>query len=167
VYQLEVDPVAHPQMATGAELIGTLVYHALGYFVEDVYLIRVDPGSRSPRRQRSATPRVSAASAGGTWRPSCGRARATGRGRVYLSATRFHEGEDIGEFEYYGTRSDDPNDIHPHEHRRELRANRIFCAWLAHDDSLGSRRLHAGHHSGGQQASHELCPGPNDGARFR
>ena len=31
VYQLEVDPVAHPQLATGAELIGTLVYHALGY----------------------------------------------------------------------------------------------------------------------------------------
>ena len=30
-------------MATGAELIGTLVYHALGSHVEDVYAIRVDP----------------------------------------------------------------------------------------------------------------------------
>ena len=43
VYQLEIDPVDHPQLATGAELIGTLIYHALGYFVEDVYPIRVDP----------------------------------------------------------------------------------------------------------------------------
>ena len=43
VYQLEVDPVDHPQLATAAELIGTLIYHALGYFVEDVYLVRVDP----------------------------------------------------------------------------------------------------------------------------
>ena len=43
VYQLEIDPVDHPQLATGAEVIGTLIYHALGYFVEDVYAIRVDP----------------------------------------------------------------------------------------------------------------------------
>ncbi|MBA2301561.1 MAG: hypothetical protein H0W08_02890 [Acidobacteria bacterium] len=43
VYQLEVDPVDRPQMASRAELIGTLIYHALGYHVEDVYTIRVDP----------------------------------------------------------------------------------------------------------------------------
>ena len=30
IYQLEVDPVDYPQMASGAEVIGTLVYHALG-----------------------------------------------------------------------------------------------------------------------------------------
>ena len=51
-----------------------------------------------------------------------------------MSATRY-DGEDLGHFEYHGTRSDDPNDIYPHEHRRELRANRVFAAWLAHDDS--------------------------------
>jgi hypothetical protein len=55
-------------------------------------------------------------------------------GRVYLSATRY-DGKDLGNFEYHGTRSDDPNDIYPHEHRRELRGNRVFAAWLAHDDS--------------------------------
>ena len=51
-----------------------------------------------------------------------------------MSATRY-DGKDLGNFEYHGTRSDDPNDIYPHEHRRELRANRVFAAWLAHDDS--------------------------------
>ena len=52
-----------------------------------------------------------------------------------MSATRFVEGEPLGTFEYHGTRQDDPNDIYPHEHRRELRGNRVFWAWLAHDDS--------------------------------
>jgi hypothetical protein len=142
VYQLELDPVAHPQMATGAELIGTLVYHALGYFVEDVYLVRVDP-ARITISEKA------------TIRDASGQRRFTRRdleailrqgardreGRVYMSATRFHEGEDVGGFEYYGTRTDDPNDIHPHEHRRELRANRVFCAWLAHDDSRAINTL--------------------------
>jgi hypothetical protein len=134
-YQLEVDPKGHPRLATGAEFLGGLIYHALGYFVEDVYVLKVYP--RNIRISEKAT--IPDAS---------GRRRFTSHdlenilsvaakdedGRVYMSATRY-DGEDLGNFEYYGTRSDDPNDIHPHEHRRELRANRVVAAWLAHDDS--------------------------------
>jgi hypothetical protein len=58
-----------------------------------------------------------------------------------MSASRFGEGKGLGHFKYYGTRPDDPNDIHPHEHRRELRANRVFAAWLAHDDSRAVNTL--------------------------
>ena len=36
-------PTDHPRLATGAEFIGTLIYHALGYHVQDFYLIKVDP----------------------------------------------------------------------------------------------------------------------------
>jgi hypothetical protein len=135
VYQLEVDPKDHPRLATGAEFIGSLIYHALGYFVEDVYVLKVHP--RNIRISEKA--RI---------RDGSGRRRFTKRdldnilsvaardaeGRVYMSATRY-DGKDLGHFEYHGTRSDDPNDIYPHEHRRELRANRVFAAWLAHDDS--------------------------------
>jgi len=142
VFQLEVDPVDHPQMATGAELIGTLVYHALGYHVEDVYPIRVDPAritisDKATIRDASGRRRFNQRDLDAILRLAA-RDR---QGRVYFSATRFHDGEPIGNFQYHGTRSDDPNDIHPHEHRRELRANRVFAAWLAHDDSRAINTL--------------------------
>ena len=142
LYQLEIDPIDHPQMASGAELIGTLMYHALGYHVEDVYAIRVDPARITISDK--ATIRDSSGRRGFNQRDLDSVLRLAARdreGRVFLSATRFHEGEDLGNFQYYGTRSDDPNDIHPHEHRRELRANRVFAAWLAHDDSRAVNTL--------------------------
>ena len=142
VYQLEIDPVDHPQLATGAELIGTLIYHALGYFVEDVYPIRVDPAritisDKATIRDASGQRRFNQRDLEAILR----QAARDREGRVYMSATRFLEGQALGNFEYHGTRKDDPNDIHPHEHRRELRANRVFCAWLAHDDSRAINTL--------------------------
>src|SRR5215467_5958637 len=44
-------------------------------------------------------------------------------------ASRLLPGKILGGFKYYGTRPDDPNDIVPHEHRRELRALKVFGAW--------------------------------------
>ncbi len=45
LYQIEVDPVANPEMATGAEIIGTAFYHAIGYNVVEVYPAEIDRAS--------------------------------------------------------------------------------------------------------------------------
>src|SRR5690606_8237355 len=56
-------------------------------------------------------------------------------GSYRVLASKALPGKPVGRFRYYGTRPDDPNDIFPHEHRRELRGLRVFAAWLNHDDS--------------------------------
>ena len=50
-------------------------------------------------------------------------------GTYRVIAGRQLPGKVLGGFLYSGTRPDDPNDLVPHEHRRELRALRVFAAW--------------------------------------
>jgi hypothetical protein len=57
------------------------------------------------------------------------RAHRSQDGSYRAVAARGVEGRPIDGFHYFGTRSDDPNDVVPHEHRRELRALKVFGAW--------------------------------------
>ena len=50
-------------------------------------------------------------------------------------------GKILGGYQYAGTRPDDPNDIVPHEHRRELRALRVFGAWTNLTDLKAANTL--------------------------
>jgi len=43
-------------------------------------------------------------------------------------------GKPLGGFAAEGTREDDPNDTIPHQHRRSVRALRVFAAWTNHTD---------------------------------
>ena len=58
-----------------------------------------------------------------------------------MLASKALAGRPVGGFRFYGTRSDDPNDVIPHEHRRELRAYGTFAAWLNHVDSKSINTL--------------------------
>lgn len=144
LYQIEVDPPSNPEMASAAEMIGTAFYNAMGYWTVEVYLAEVDRDRlvisekatmRDPlngRRRRLRKRDLDLVFDRAARLPS-------GRYRVLVS--KFASGRPAGNFRYYGTRSDDPNDIVPHEHRRELRAARVFGAWLNHDDSRGVNSL--------------------------
>ena len=43
-YLLKFDPIDHPEMATSADVIGSLIFHALGYNAPENYLVTFDRG---------------------------------------------------------------------------------------------------------------------------
>ena len=145
LWQIEFDPPAHPEMASGAEVIGTAIYHALGYNVVEVYVTDVDPAkiriAPNARMRVVTAPKGVRSFVQEDLHAVLARAARRPDGRVRVLASRFAEGSPLGSFRYDGQRPDDPNDVFPHEHRRELRANRVFAAWLNHDDSRGLNSL--------------------------
>lgn len=143
VYFLKVDPDDHFGLSTGAELIGSKLFHAFGYFVPETWIVyqeraRIRIGEGATLRQRGGKPRpmrdedVDA---------MLRRAARLPDGRVRFVAGRAVPGTVIGPHKYDGTRGDDPNDVIPHEHRRELRGYRVFSAWLNHDDSRAANSI--------------------------
>lgn len=143
LYFIKFDPPSNPEMASGAEIISTKFFHAFGYNVPENYLATVMPSSLAigsgtriadqdgrlhPMRPRD----VDAVLA---------KAARNSDGSFRVLASKALPGKPVGHFRYYGTRPDDPNDIYPHEHRRELRGLLVFAAWLNHDDSRSINTL--------------------------
>src|SRR5262245_47332519 len=128
---LEFDPPYFAEGATGAVAIATKIFWALGYNQVESFLTTFDP------KKASIDPKATVR------RPNGKRTRfshddmnaileivARNPDRTYrVIAGRLLPGKILGGFQYVGTRPDDPNDLVPHEHRRELRALRVFGAW--------------------------------------
>jgi hypothetical protein len=144
LYFIKFDPPTNPEMATGAEVVTTPLFHALGYNVAENYLatirredLRIDPktllyrevtGHRTPMTEEDLDALLA-------------KAARNPDGSYRVVASKAVEGKPLGPFRYYGTRPDDPNDIFSHEHRRELRGMRVYAAWLNHDDSRSINSL--------------------------
>jgi hypothetical protein len=140
---IKFDPISNPEMATGAEIVATKLFWTLGFYVPENYLAVLDPANlvitekatiRDSLGQRRALTRADVNDL-----LARGARRSDGLFRVI--ASRALPGTPVGPFKYVGTRGDDPNDIFPHEHRRELRGMRAFSAWLNHDDSRSINSL--------------------------
>jgi hypothetical protein len=146
-YEIKFDPPANPEMSSGAEVIGAPFYHAFGYNTVDGYLAQLDPdrlaiadgatiydllsGKKRPLEMRDIHDVLK-------------RAARQPDGKYRVLASRFADGKPLGNFRYYRSRPDDPNDLVPHEHRRELRGSRVFGAWLNHVDSRDQQPGHVG-----------------------
>jgi hypothetical protein len=145
LWQIEFDPPSNPEMASAVEVIGTAFYHALGYNTVEVYITDIDPAkiriAPNARMRVVTAPKGVRSFVQQDLYAVLARAARRPDGRIRVLASRFAEGSPLGSFRYDGQRPDDPNDVFPHEHRRELRANRVFAAWLNHDDSRGLNSL--------------------------
>ncbi len=129
---LQFDPPQYPGASTADVEIATKLFWALGYNQVETFITTFDPAHvtidpkatiRRPSGERTPYTRDD-------MRLVLERAARSSDGTYRASAGRLIDGKVIGNFRYVGTRSDDPNDIVPHEHRRELRALRVFGAWL-------------------------------------
>ena len=140
---LEFDPPWAPEGATAAVAIATKIFWGLGYNQVESFLTTfdpkkssIDPGASIRRPNGKRTPFTQddvnvilenvARNADGTYRVIAGRQL---------------PGKILGGFLYAGTRPDDPNDLVPHEHRRELRALRVFGAWTNLTDLKAANTL--------------------------
>src|SRR5258706_13829119 len=128
---LQFDTPDFPEASTASVEVASKLFWALGYNMVETFVTRFDPA------------RVEIDPKATVKRPSGGRtpftrddisrilerAARNGDGTYRASAGRLLPGKVLGPFRYAGTRSDDPNDLVPHQHRRELRALRVFGAW--------------------------------------
>jgi hypothetical protein len=137
LYFIKFDPPSNPGMASGAEVISTKLLYAFGYHVPENYITSIN------REELTLTAKSETEDEDGRERGMRPRdldtllkkASRNGDGSYRALASKALPGTPVGRFRYHGTRPDDPNDIFPHEHRRELRGLRVFAAWLNHDDS--------------------------------
>jgi hypothetical protein len=137
VWFLKFDPPGHPAMATGTEVVVARLFWALGYNVPDTHLATLRPNQLAIDSAARITPpsgrrRVFAKA---DVERLLRRAHRNADGTYRVLASRALPGRPVGPFRFYGVRSDDPNDVVPHEHRRELRAYGTFSAWVNHVDS--------------------------------
>ena len=135
-YILKFDPPEYPEMASGAEIISSKLFHAIGYNVPENYIFRF---RREDLKLSGKT----------TFTDEKGKKRAMTDadldlilsriarrpdGTYRALASKLIKGKPKGGFTFSGVRPDDPNDIIPHELRRDVRALRVFSAWLEHND---------------------------------
>jgi hypothetical protein len=130
------EPPTQPERPSAASVIGAAVYDAVGFNTsceQIVYfrpsLLKLAPGllvkgnfgGMEPFDQKKVDKILGDAPHRGNL--------------VRMQASAWLPGYLLGPFSYTGTRSDDPNDVIPHDDRRELRGGRLLAAWIDHFDA--------------------------------
>ena len=142
-YLLKFDPADSPELATSSEVIASRFYYAIGYHVPQYTIVTFDPAKLIPGE-------------GALIVDDTGFTKKFTRdkleeyllflpqdpaGRYRASASKVLAGENKGFFSLMGRRKCDPEDKFDHKDLRELRALRVFSAWLNNYDIRESNTL--------------------------
>lgn len=129
-YGLKLELPRLKGIPTGAEVISSLILGAAGYNVPLDYISMVDIGRLTPAAgavYRDEYARINTLDSEVLAR-IVGKAALDKKGQARAVVSVVPEGTLMGPFSFDGKRHGDRNDRLPHEHRRELRAYKLFAA---------------------------------------
>ena len=140
-YIIKFDPPGFPQLASAAEVVAARLFHAVGYNVPENYIAYMEKRQLALAADAQLTvttddsrPPISSRSVQRVDLERVLRHAGGDGGPIRVLASRFLDGIPIGPWSYTGVRRDDPNDIYPHQHRREIRGFYVIASWLNHAD---------------------------------
>jgi hypothetical protein len=135
-FLLKTDSKQQPERPTAASAIGAAIYHAVGFNTSCEQIVYFDPAVLSLKPGLVAKDNTGATKAFNHRQLDWVLRQAVRKGAlVRMQASAWLPGYLLGPFRYEGTRGDDPNDLIPHQERRELRGGRVLAAWLNHFDA--------------------------------
>lgn len=139
---IKFDPPGFSEMATGVEVVSTYLYWAAGYNVPDNAVVYFHPESLDVDKKATVTTSRGKEPMTHEYVLKLLERVARERDGSYRAmASRLLAGKPLGPFEYEDRRKDDPEDLIPHELRRELRGLWTMAAWTNHADVRGPNSL--------------------------
>jgi hypothetical protein len=141
-YLIKFDEKDHPELLSAAEVMSTKILYAAGYNVPENYIAYIRPdrlkigekveiteGTKKRPMEQSDLEKL------------LQNAASPPDGRYRVLASKILSGKPKGPFSHVGIRRDDPNDLIPHEHRREIRGLRLIASWINHVDMKEEQSL--------------------------
>ncbi|MCP4572896.1 MAG: hypothetical protein GY838_11135 [bacterium] len=133
---LKFDPPEHPGMTIRSGVVTNLLFHAMGFntpvdrlvifdrddlVVDEGVTMNLGRGIEIPLTEANLDSVLTST-------------RSVFPDGYHALASRYLRGVPLGPFDDQGRRRDDPNDLILHQNRRQLRALKVFGAWVNHFD---------------------------------